>query len=89
MHRTVEHPLGVYFSFPSKGKSVQSYCGANIPKYRFCRSESPVVDESASDRIDLAFHLLGERLRLPLRTPLKEVHLSGFRPVRMSQASLP
>ena len=64
MHRTVEQPLNVYFSFPPKGKSVQPYYGTNIAKYRFCRSESPVVDESALYRIYFVFHLLAEGLRL-------------------------
>jgi hypothetical protein len=50
----VKQPLDVYFSFPSKGKSAQPYCRANIAKYRFCRSESPIVYEPALHRIYFA-----------------------------------
>ena len=58
-------------------------------KWRLRCTKPSVIDQTTSDRINLALHLLGERLRLRARTPLKEVDLSGFRPVRVSQTSLP
>jgi hypothetical protein len=89
VNRAVENPLYIYLPLPTQSESIQPQCGADIAKYRFCRSESPVVDESAFYQIDFAFHLLCERLRLRLRTTLKEVHLSCLSTVWMSQASLP
>ena len=89
VHCTVEYPLNVNFPFPSKGKSVQPYCGTNIAKYRLCRPKPPVVDKSTFYRIYFALHLLGEGLWLLLQSPLKEVNLSRFSMLWMPQASLP
>ena len=58
-------------------------------KRRLRCPKPPIVDQTTSNRINLALHLLCERLRFQPRTPLKKVHLPCFRPVRMSQTSLP
>jgi len=89
MNRAVENPLHIYLPFPTKGESIQPQYGTDMGKWTFSCPESSIVNQATSYRIDLAFHLLCERLRLRLRTPLEKVHLSCFSTVRMSQASLP
>jgi len=84
VHRAVEEPLDVHLVFSSEGKPIESQGRANIGKYGLYGGKPSVVDETACEGVYLLFHLLGKALWFSL----KEVNLSRFRAVGISQTFL-
>jgi len=82
---TKQLPLGIHLGFGSQAKIIQSDNPSDMGKGRFVDRQSHTVNHPAFDRVDLAFHLLGERF-FTLFSPADEIrHLTGRGTIRIPQ----